>query len=153
MKKVFKHKNKKYNYYVLIRNDFIKLLKENKYLLKSFIKLMKIKKGKYYNISHLQYDKKKSIYSFITTLNNKQIINIAMLRKNTISNVITLKKYRNMGFCKKNIKKLIKFTKYKNFKLYTLIKNTSAIKCYESVGFIIHKRIGEKYKMEYHFKK
>ena len=62
-------------------------------------------------------------------------------------------KYRNLGFCKKNMSKIIKLTNNK-IKKYTLDvnkNNISAIKCYMSVGFNFSKINikSEDYKMIY----
>ena len=72
-----------------------------------------------------------------------------------ISNVYTLIKFRNKGFCKKIINFTINYLKKKNIKdsyikLDVNINNPYALKCYTGLGFTIHKKkITKKYGSEY----
>ena len=89
---------------------------------------------------------KKKIEIFCTlgpsSLNSKFLKNIS--RKKNVS-LIRL----NMSHVKlKNLKKLINFTKCDNYKLYVLENNITAIKCYSRLGFIISKKIDNKFLMK-----
>jgi predicted GNAT family acetyltransferase len=146
MKKKISIKNKKFLYFLLLKKDFVIMLKNEK-ILKSFLKIMKQSRGVYFKLKHLQYQKKNIIYSLITNAEMTDIITISMLNKNRIENVYTNIKYRSQGFCKINIKKIISYTNYKKLYLYVDIHNLNAISCYEKSGFIIIGKNNNTYKM------
>jgi hypothetical protein len=148
MKKKIIHNKKKYYYFLLLKKNFFEMLK-NKKILKSFMSIMRKSRGKYFKLKHLEHKKNKNIYSLIINDEMTDIITISILNKNKIENVYTNLKYRRQGFCKKNLKKLIKYTNYKFLYLYVDIHNLHAISCYEVFGFIIIKKDNNTYKMYY----
>jgi hypothetical protein len=152
MKKIIFIKNKKYFYFLILKKDFFKMLNDNtnKKLLKSFFKIMKKSRGKYFKLEHLEYEKKNIIYSLIINESMEDIISVVLLDKNKIRNVYTNFKYRGLGFCSKNLKKIIKYTNYNFLYLYVDIHNLYAISCYERVGFIINRKTNNTFKMVFH---
>ena len=59
-----------------------------------------------------------------------------------LEQVFVSKKMRNKGICKKLVKNAV--SRKKNLKLIVKPNNTSAIKCYESVGFVFVKELDTK---------
>ena len=123
---------------------------------KSIIKLMTLQRGhefKLYDFVIEDYknkNKNKNV-NYMLIYGNDEIISISRFiykNKNGYINAVhTNKKYRRMGMCYKNIKKLFSFInkKIKYIKLDVDINNIGAIKCYKKIGFNINKEC-KKYK-------
>ena len=62
MEKIISVKNVKYKYYFLEKKELIEKFKKDKTFLNSFIKIMKLHRGKNSNIRHLKYDKKDTFH-------------------------------------------------------------------------------------------
>jgi hypothetical protein len=148
MKKNISIKKKKFIYFLILKKDFIIMLK-NKKILKSFMQLMRYSRGTYFKLEHLKYQNKNIIYSLIINDKMTDIITMSVINKNKIENVYTNVKYRAQGFCKKNLKKLILYTNYTFLYLYVDIHNLYAINCYKKSGFIIINKNNNIYKMCY----
>ena len=116
-----------------------------------------------FNIINLIYEAfsdlklKKNTYYFFIYKDNDIITTSRIIidkKKNAEINMIhTNSKYRNLGFCKRNIEKLLSLMKdnYKKITLEVDRKNTRAIKCYMECGFTfsrINKSI-DYFEMEY----
>ena len=149
MKKQITHNKKKYKYFLLLKNQFLELLKYNQKMIKSYISLMKKHRGDYYSITHMKFMNKYHMFSVITDVKQTEIVTLLILHKKVIKNVHTSSKYRNQGFCEKNLSLITKNINYKYLKLYVFMNNIPAIRCYEKSGFLIASQRKDTYKMEY----
>ena len=145
-------KNIKYNYFLFNINDLIILMKNNKKLINSFEEIMvNHQHNPNYKIDSLiKQDIKiypKNVNYFFLYKNNEIISCIRLSHTNNAKSVYfdmihTNIKYRNQGFCKITLGKLLNLLKNK-FKIYNLkVKenNIPAIKCYENFKFFFIKK-------------
>lgn len=164
MKGFITHKNKKYFYALLTLREFFDMIEKNDKIRDSVEKIISIHRNQNnFNIVNLIYEafsdlkmKKNTHYFFIYKDND--IITTSRIiidnKKNAEINMVhTNSKYRNLGFCKRNIEKLLSLMKdnYKKITLEVDRKNTNAIKCYMECGFTfsrINKSI-DYFEMEY----
>lgn len=148
------------NYIYVNTPEILEWFKKNNVYKKAFFKLLKTHKGfgqDTIDISLLFFDeaKKNKRLRFFLIYDKDDIVAISFLKyrsnKAYIFRVHTNKKYRNMGWCKRNIKKIIQLAKkYNKIKYFTLdanIKHVHAIRCYLQSGFSIKKIYKTHYKM------
>ena len=155
---------KKYKYVFLGSLNLFDFMNKNKKLIKSFIKVAQDnykKKSNFGLVSLLILDEiytkqnKKVMYLVIFKDNN--ILTTSRIlysgKKGYINFVRTNKKFRGMGMCKRNMKKLIYLSINKlglnKFSLNVEIDNIYAIKCYEKIGFKITSSNNSEHKMIY----
>jgi len=142
----------KYNYIYCDLIELLKFLKINNNYTRCFLNLMRIHRNKNFEIFHLVLENdrelKKNIKTkFLIIYNEKDIVSFSRLNYTTkigyISMVHTNLNYRGKKICQGNIKKLINLSKknLKEFELYVLQNNISAIKCYERCKFVVSKEI------------
>jgi predicted GNAT family acetyltransferase len=150
MKGIIINKNKKYNYILLNLHQFVKWIENNKKIKKSIENIVSIhRQQNNFNIVDLIYEAfeelNKNTYYFFIYKNNTIITSSRIIidkKKNAYIDLVhTCDKYRNLGFCKKNIKKLLLLikNKYKKVTLEINKSNTNAIKCYMDSGFTFSK--------------
>lgn len=139
----------KYNYILLDLYQFIKWIKNNKIIRQSIEHLISIHRNennfKIINLISEAFNEKNTsntYYFFIykgneiitscrIIINNKNIAYINMVHTNI--------KYRNQGFCKKNLSKLLQLVECNKFVLDVDKNNKHAINCYMSIGFLFDK--------------
>ena len=149
MKGFITNKNKKYSYALLNLCEFFDFIEKNEKIRNSIEKIISIHRSQNnFNIINLIYEAfeelklKKNTYYFFIYKGNTIITTSRLIidkKKNAYINMVhTNIKYRNLGFCKRNIEKLLSIMddKYKKITLEVLKSNTSAIKCYMECGFI-----------------
>ena len=156
--KKFKHNNKEYNWLYCDTYDLLKWVKEYSKYEKSLMKLMTDQRDRDFKIIDFvieDYEQinrgKRNYYFFI--FNDKELIAISRItidnKHGSISAVHTNTKFRNQGFCKKILNKLMKESKSKHkirtFQIGVDTNNIPAIKCYTNVGFKIKKSIKDKF--------
>jgi ribosomal protein S18 acetylase RimI-like enzyme len=152
MKRFIINKNKKYNYILLNLHEFVEWIENNEGIRKSIENIVSMHRNQNnFNIVNLIYEAfeelklKKNTYYFFIYKNNTIITSSRIIidkKKNAYINMVhTNIKYRNLGFCKNNINKLLSLmeNQYKKITLEVYKSNTSAIKCYMDCGFIFSK--------------
>jgi hypothetical protein len=167
MKGFIINKKIKYNYILLDLHNFVKWIQENKKIRKSIEKIISIHRDQVnFKIINLIYEafedieNNKNTYYFFIYKNNEIITSCRLIidnKKNFYMNMVhTNINYRNLGFCKKNISKIISLMKYKCTKIILDVdkNNKNAIKCYISSGFIFSKinKKSNDYRMIFYYK-
>lgn len=160
MKEIIINK-KKYNFFYGDIFELIDFCNNYDKYKTSLIELMKIHRDRKFElidfvIESYRLERSNKLTTFLLIYDNNEIITISRLIKikkyGYINTVHTNYKFRGMGFCKRNLRKIINLSKDKfnitKFKLQVDIKNTPAISCYKSVGFEIVKELDGEYEMD-----
>lgn len=150
MKGTLINKYIKYNYILLNLDEFVKWIKNNKEIRMSIENLLSIHRNQNdFKIIQLLNeafeDINKNTYYFFIYKDNEIVTSSRLIidnKKKAYMNMVhTNINYRNLGFCKKQIKKFIFLIKdkYKKIILHVDKINTYAIKCYIACEFKIKK--------------